>query len=118
MLQELRRSRGSWKEKDRATSEQEFNQQIIEEFRANEGRVGGQFEGTPLLLLHHTGAKSGAQRVNPMMYQAVGDSYAVLPPTPPGPTQPRSAMQPPTGTSSPKPRLFNVHLTATESGLR
>ncbi|MBA2447351.1 MAG: nitroreductase family deazaflavin-dependent oxidoreductase [Chloroflexi bacterium] len=61
-----------------ATSEQEFNQQVIGEFRANEGRVGGQFEGAPVLLLHHTGAKSGARRVSPLMYQTVGDSYAVF----------------------------------------
>lgn len=46
----------------------DWNAQIIEEFRANEGRVGGQFEGAPLLLLHTTGARSGVERVNPMMY--------------------------------------------------
>jgi deazaflavin-dependent oxidoreductase (nitroreductase family) len=55
-----------------------WNQQIIEEFRANQGRVGGQFEGAPLLLLHHKGAKSGTERVNPMMYQRVRGSYAVF----------------------------------------
>jgi len=46
----------------------DWNRKIIEEFRANEGRVGGQFEGAPMLLLHTTGAKSGQERVNPMMY--------------------------------------------------
>jgi deazaflavin-dependent oxidoreductase (nitroreductase family) len=46
----------------------DWNAKIIEEFRANEGRVGGPFEGAPVLLLHTTGAKSGATRVNPMMY--------------------------------------------------
>ena len=46
----------------------DWNSQIIEEFRANEGRVGGQFEGAPLLLLHTVGAKTGQERVNPMMY--------------------------------------------------
>jgi len=45
-----------------------WNTQIIDEFRANQGRVRGQFEGTPLLLLTTTGAKSGKNRVNPMMY--------------------------------------------------
>jgi deazaflavin-dependent oxidoreductase (nitroreductase family) len=54
------------------------NAPIIEEFRANHGKVGGQFEGAPLLLLHHTGAKSGQERINPMMYQAVGDAFAVF----------------------------------------
>lgn len=51
----------------------DWNQQVIKEFRANEGRVGGQFEGAPVLLLHTKGAKSGRERVNPMMYQAVED---------------------------------------------
>ena len=51
-----------------------FNAKVIEEFRANGGKVGGPFEGAPLLLLHHTGAKSGTERVNPLMYQQVGDS--------------------------------------------
>ncbi len=46
----------------------DWNARIIEEFRANAGRVGGQFEGAPMLLLHTTGAKTGAERVNPMMY--------------------------------------------------
>ena len=44
------------------------NTAIIEEFRANEGRVGGGFTGAPMLLLHTTGAKSGAERVNPVVY--------------------------------------------------
>jgi deazaflavin-dependent oxidoreductase (nitroreductase family) len=46
----------------------DWNNGIIAEFRANEGRLGGQFEGGPILLLHTTGAKSGADRVSPMMY--------------------------------------------------
>lgn len=46
----------------------DWNAKIIEEFRANAGRVGGQFEGAPMLLLHTTGARSGTERVNPMMY--------------------------------------------------
>ena len=56
----------------------DFNQQVIEEFRANDGRVGGGFEGAPMLLLHHKGAKSGAERVNPLMYRPVGDSLAIF----------------------------------------
>jgi deazaflavin-dependent oxidoreductase (nitroreductase family) len=56
----------------------DFNRQIIEEFRANEGRVGGGFEGAPMLLLHTTGARSGKERVSPLAYQALGDSYAVF----------------------------------------
>jgi deazaflavin-dependent oxidoreductase (nitroreductase family) len=45
-----------------------WNATIIDEFRANAGRVGGPFQGAPVLLLHTTGAKSGAERVNPTMY--------------------------------------------------
>jgi deazaflavin-dependent oxidoreductase (nitroreductase family) len=46
----------------------EYNAKIIAEFRANQGHVGGMWEETPLLLLHHAGAKSGASRVNPVAY--------------------------------------------------
>lgn len=46
----------------------DFNAGIIEEFRANHGKVGGPFEGAPLLLLHHNGRRSGASYVSPMMY--------------------------------------------------
>lgn len=56
----------------------DWNQKIIDEFRANEGRVGGPFEGAPMVLVHHTGAKTGTERVNPMMYQQVGDAWAVF----------------------------------------
>ena len=42
---------------------------IIEEFRANAGKVGGPFEGAPMVLLHSRGARSGAERVNPVVYQ-------------------------------------------------
>jgi deazaflavin-dependent oxidoreductase (nitroreductase family) len=44
------------------------NAKIIEEFRANEGRVGGPFEGAPMTLVHHRGRTSGRELVNPMMY--------------------------------------------------
>jgi len=47
---------------------QDWNSKIIEEFRANEGKVGRPFAGAPILLLHTTGAKTGRERVNPMMY--------------------------------------------------
>jgi deazaflavin-dependent oxidoreductase (nitroreductase family) len=47
---------------------QDWNRKIIEEFRSNAGQVGGQFEGAPMLLLHTKGAKSGQERINPMMY--------------------------------------------------
>jgi deazaflavin-dependent oxidoreductase (nitroreductase family) len=50
------------------TDANDWNRQIIEEFRANEGRVGGQFAGAPILLLTTTGARSGQPRTSPMMY--------------------------------------------------
>jgi deazaflavin-dependent oxidoreductase (nitroreductase family) len=56
----------------------DWNTKIIEEFRANGGKVGGPFEGAPLLLLHTTGAKTGQQHVTPMMYRSVDGSYAVF----------------------------------------
>src|SRR6202051_4354890 len=59
-------------------SDDDFNRRNIEEFRANHGRVGGQFEGAPVLLLHSKGARSGQERVNPMMYLADGDRYLVF----------------------------------------
>jgi deazaflavin-dependent oxidoreductase (nitroreductase family) len=59
-------------------SRNEWNEKIIAEFRANGGKVGGRFEGAPMLLLHSTEAKSGQLRVNPMMYQQVGESFAVF----------------------------------------
>ncbi|WP_019932073.1 nitroreductase/quinone reductase family protein [Nocardia sp. BMG111209] len=48
----------------------DWNTKIIEEFRANEGRVGGPFEGAPMILVHHNGRKSGREVVTPMMYMA------------------------------------------------
>jgi deazaflavin-dependent oxidoreductase (nitroreductase family) len=56
----------------------EWNRQIIEEFRANDGKVGGDLAGMQLLLLHHVGAKSGRERVNPLAFQQLGDSVAVF----------------------------------------
>jgi deazaflavin-dependent oxidoreductase (nitroreductase family) len=56
----------------------DFNERNIAEFHANHGKVGGQFEGAPLLLLHSTGARSGEPRTNIMMYLADGDRYLVF----------------------------------------
>jgi deazaflavin-dependent oxidoreductase (nitroreductase family) len=51
----------------------DFNTPIIEEFRANNGKVGGYFAGAPIVLVHHTGRKSGKEHVAPMMYMAAED---------------------------------------------
>ena len=55
-----------------------FNERNIAEFRANHGRVSGQFEGAPLLILHTVGARSGKLRTNIMMYLADGERYLVF----------------------------------------
>jgi deazaflavin-dependent oxidoreductase (nitroreductase family) len=66
----------------------DFNTAVIEEFRANGGKVGGQFEGAPVLLLTSTGAKSGAARVNPMMYLDDGKRLYVFASKAGAPTSP------------------------------
>jgi deazaflavin-dependent oxidoreductase (nitroreductase family) len=66
----------------------DWNAKIIAEFRANGGKVGGQFEGAPLLLLTTTGAKSGLARTNPMMYLPDGDRLVVFATKAGAPTNP------------------------------
>ena len=56
----------------------DFNTQVISEFRDNAGQVGGMFDGMPLLLLHHVGAKSGTDRIAPLAYLEDGGSYAIF----------------------------------------
>lgn len=56
----------------------DFNAGIIEEFRANAGKVGGPFEGALMILIHHRGARTGTERVSPLVYQPVGDDFAVF----------------------------------------
>ncbi len=55
-----------------------WNEAIIDEFRANGGKVGGPFAGRTLLLLHTTGAKSGQERVNPVAYVKDGDRLVII----------------------------------------
>jgi deazaflavin-dependent oxidoreductase (nitroreductase family) len=71
-----------------STSPPDFNAQVIDEFRSNGGRVGGMFETMPLLLLHHTGAKSGQSRVNPVAYLKDGDRYVIFASNGGAPTNP------------------------------
>jgi len=71
-----------------STSPQAFTAQIIEEFRANQGVVGGPFEGATLLLLHHVGARSGKDRINPLVYNRDGDRYVVFASKAGAPTNP------------------------------
>lgn len=71
-----------------STSPADFNAKVIDEFRANGGEVGGMFEGMPILLVHHTGAKSGAQRINPVAYLRDGERYAIFASKAGAPTNP------------------------------
>ncbi len=57
----------------------DFNARIIAEFRANEGRIGGFLAGTPMVLIHHVGARTGIERVTPLAYHPQGDGrFAIV----------------------------------------
>jgi deazaflavin-dependent oxidoreductase (nitroreductase family) len=56
----------------------EFNKKIIDEFYANAGKVGGPFAGAPMVLLHHTGAKSGKAYLTPLVYTKDGDRFVII----------------------------------------
>ena len=74
---------------DQGTRANDYNTKIIEEFRANEGRVGGPWEGTPLILVHHVGARSGIERVTPLGCFPQGDGrYAIVASNGGSPTHP------------------------------
>lgn len=63
---------------DRPNGASDYNIKIIEEFRANQGRVGGPWEGITIILLHHIGAKSGIERVTPLAFSAQpADRFAI-----------------------------------------
>jgi deazaflavin-dependent oxidoreductase (nitroreductase family) len=66
-----------------------FNARIVAEFRANHGRVGGPFEGAPMILIHHRGAKTGTERVNPALYYKIDGGWAVFASKAGAPTHPQ-----------------------------
>ncbi len=70
------------------TSVNDFNRKLIDEFRANGGKVTGVFENAPLLLLTTTGAKSGQQRTNPLAYTTDGDDIVIIASKAGAPTNP------------------------------
>ncbi len=70
------------------TTPQNWNQAIIEEFRANSGKVGGPFAGSTLLLLHTVGAKSGQPRINPVVCVADGERLIIFASKSGAPTHP------------------------------
>jgi len=63
---------------DRTTGANDFNTKMIEEFRANGGRVGGPWADTTLILIHHIGAKSGIERVTPLSCFPQGDGRWII----------------------------------------
>jgi deazaflavin-dependent oxidoreductase (nitroreductase family) len=66
----------------------DFNRGIIEEFRANGGKVGGNFAGAPMLILHSTGAKTGEERVHPLVHGMHRDDVVVFASKAGAPTHP------------------------------
>ena len=66
----------------------DFNTSIIEEFRANEGKVGGPFQGAPMVLITTTGAKSGEPRTAPLVYLQDGDRVVIIASKAGAPTNP------------------------------
>lgn len=60
------------------TDHNDWNAKIIAEFRANGGQVGGRFEGMPMVLVHHTGAKSGTERVTPLVCRHEGERVIIF----------------------------------------
>ena len=73
----------------------DFNTKMIEEFRANGGRVGGPWAGTTLILIHHIGARSGTERVTPLGCSRQGDGrMAIVASNGGSPAPPRLVLQP------------------------
>ena len=71
------------------TAPSDFNTKIIEEFRANEGRVGGNLAGTTIILIHHVGARSGSERVSPLgCFPQPGGRFAIAASNGGSPTHP------------------------------
>ena len=56
----------------------DWNSSIIREFRSNEGKVGGPFEGAPMIIIHTKGRKSGKDYENPLVYQPAGDDFVIF----------------------------------------
>ena len=56
----------------------DMNRRVMAEFRANAGKVGGYFEGAPMIIVHHTGAKSGTAYETPLVYQPEGDNFLIF----------------------------------------
>lgn len=99
----------------------DWNAKIIEEFRVNHGRVGGQFAGAPLLLLTSTGAKSGRRHTTPVMYLPDGDRLIVFASKGGAPTNPdwyHNLVAHPRATVEVRDESFDVDAVAIAGGER
>src|SRR5256885_11984604 len=99
------------------SSPNDWNKQIIEEFRANGGKVGGPFTGANLLLLHTLGAKSNQPRVNPLGYFKDGDNFVIVASKAGAPTNPDwyyNILAHPEVTLEMGTERFNTHATVPE----
>jgi len=70
--------RGCWRPRTKGQTVSDWNANVIEEFRANDGKVGGFFDDKTVLILHTTGARSGLERLNPLVYRTEGDRIFVF----------------------------------------
>ncbi|HWX96106.1 MAG TPA: nitroreductase family deazaflavin-dependent oxidoreductase [Solirubrobacteraceae bacterium] len=94
----------------------DFNRAIIDEFRSNEGKVGGPFEGAPVLLLTSTGAKTGERRTTPVMYLPDGERMVIFASKGGGPTNPawyHNLLANPTATVEVGPQTLDVNARVT-----
>ena len=99
----------------------DFNRKVIEEFRANEGKVGGPFDGAPVLLLTSTGAKSGEQRTTPVVYQKDGERMVIFASKAGAPSNPawyHNLVANPTATVEVGPDTVEVEALVTEGDER
>lgn len=99
------------------SSPNDWNTQIIEEFHANGGKVGGQFAGGNLLLLHTRGAKSNQPRINPLAYFKNGDNFVIIASKGGAPSNPDwyyNILAHPEVTIEVGTEQFNVHATVPE----
>src|SRR5690242_1675034 len=97
----------------------DFNATIIADFRANGGKVGPPFEGAPMVLLHTTGAKSGKERVNPLVYTTDGDRFVIIASKAGAPTNPdwyHNIKANPTVTLEVGEETFEAQATEIDSG--
>jgi deazaflavin-dependent oxidoreductase (nitroreductase family) len=98
--------------------ENDFQKNVIAEFRANDGKVGGMFEGQPMLLLTTTGAKSGQPRLIPLVYTTDGDRLVVIASKGGAPTNPdwfRNLVAHPTVTVELGAETFQARASVAES---